>query len=119
MSDSTEILERDKRNGRFVTGGKPGPGRAVGSRNKLTESFAVDLKRAWEIHGTDVLDRVARDEPGTLLKVIASLMPKDLNLHHDVTVDVRDFAQQFRAAVALLHDQPGPKTIEHVTSKRR
>src|SRR5258705_6813033 len=46
MSDSTEIVERDKRNGRFVTGGKPGPGRAVGSRNKLTESFAVDLKRA-------------------------------------------------------------------------
>jgi len=84
----------------------------------LTEAFATDLKLAWERDGASVLERVARDDPATLLKVIASLMPKDLNLHHDVTVDVGDFAQRFRAAVALLGNEPKVKTIEHVAKRR-
>ena len=84
----------------------------------MTEAFATDLKLAWERDGASVLERVARDDPATLLKVIASLMPKDLNLHHDVTVDVGDFAQRFRAAVALLGNEPKVKTIEHVAKRR-
>jgi len=116
MTD-TAVIERTK-NGRFISGCKPGPGRKVGSRSKLTEAFATDLKLAWERDGASVLERVARDDPATLLKVIASLMPKDLNLHHDVTVDVGDFAQRFRAAVALLGNEPKVKTIEHVAKRR-
>jgi hypothetical protein len=118
MSDSTEIV-RDQRNGRFISGCKPGPGRRVGSRNKLTEAFATDLRLAWERDGASVLERVARDEPGTLLKVVASLMPRDVDIDVSGAVDVGDFARRFRHAVALLHDQPQVKTVEHAKGKQR
>jgi hypothetical protein len=44
MSETTTI-ERDTK-GRFLRGTRPGPGRSLGSRNKLTESFVTDLKLA-------------------------------------------------------------------------
>jgi hypothetical protein len=94
-------------------------GRPRGSRNKLADAFVSDLRDLWAVRGVEVLERVATDDPATLLKVVASLMPKDLNLHHDVTVDVGDFAQRFRAAVALLGNEPKVKVVEHVTRKRR
>src|SRR5437899_2901724 len=105
MSETT-IIERDGKSGRFLSGCKPGPGRKPGSRNKLAENFISDLKDAWERHGVDALDRVARDEPAVLLKVVASLLPKDINLNVDVAVDATAFADKFRAAQAMLGNLP-------------
>jgi hypothetical protein len=118
MSDTSEVIERDQQ-GRFLTGVKAGPGRPLGSRNKLADAFVTDLRDLWAVRGVEVLERVATDDPATLLKVVASLMPKDLNLHHDVSIDVGDFATRFRAAVALLGNEPKVKVVEHVTRKRR
>jgi hypothetical protein len=39
-------IERNK-NGTFVAGHRGGPGRPVGSRNRLAESFLADLQREW------------------------------------------------------------------------
>lgn len=104
MSDAGDIIERDQRTGRFVTGTTGGPGRKVGSRNRLGEAFIADLRDAWELHGADVIARVARDDPAALLKVIASLMPKDVNLN--VGVDAASFAERFRSAYAMLGNEP-------------
>ena len=38
-----------------------GPGRPVGSRNRLTEVFLRDLQAQWEQHGKDVLEVIAED----------------------------------------------------------
>jgi hypothetical protein len=118
MTD-TEIIERDTK-GRFLSGTKAGPGRPVGSRNKLTENFVADLRDCWEVHGRDALERVARDEPATLLKVVASLMPKDISLSVTAAVDAGTFAEQFRAAVQLLGNEP-PKmrTIENSNGRKQ
>jgi hypothetical protein len=94
MSNAEIITERDERTGRFLTGGKPGPGRPVGSRNRLAESFVAALKEIWETHGISALQAVARDDPGTLIKVVASLMPRDLNLNVGIS------AETFVAATA-------------------
>ena len=104
MSDTSIIAQRDTKTGRFLAGNNGG-GRKPGSRNKLSESFVADVHASWEKHGAEVLERVAREEPGTYLRTIAALMPKDVRL--DVGVDPVRVAQNFRDAVRLLHETPG------------
>jgi hypothetical protein len=118
MSDVTTI-ERNERTGRFLPGNSGNGGRPKGSRNKLGEAFVEDLRDAWETHGVDALNRVARDDPATLLKVVASLMPKDLNLN--VGISAETFVATFRSAAQLLGNPepalrrrlPGQKVVEH------
>ncbi len=70
---------------------KPGnPGRPKGARNKLGEAFIEDLHRSWEAQGREVIDRVIKDKPEQYLKVIASLMPKDLNVNINQMDDLTD-----------------------------
>jgi len=104
MSDTSTTIERDERNGRFLPGNSGNGGRKPGSRNKLGEAFVEDLRDCWQQHGAEALQRVARDDPATLLKVIASLLPKDLNLN--VGVNVETFVQTFRSAQAMLGNDP-------------
>jgi len=79
-------------------------GRKPGSRNKLAEAFVTDLRDCWEKHGVAALERVATEQPEVLLKVIASLMPKDLSL--TIGLDPTQFAANFRQAVELLGNEP-------------
>ncbi|WP_315806567.1 MULTISPECIES: hypothetical protein [unclassified Bradyrhizobium] len=84
----SNIIERDAKSGRFQTG-NIGGGRKPGSRNKLSEAFLSDVEASWRQHGAEVLDRVARDEPGTYLRAIVALMPREAMLSVDVALDVR------------------------------
>jgi hypothetical protein len=60
---------------------KPGnPGRPKGSRNKLGEAFMDDLYQSWLAHGPAAIEAVLKTKPDAYLKVIASLLPKDLVL---------------------------------------
>ena len=70
----TDELERE---GRFVIGGKPGPGRPRGSRNKLTEDFLTALSEDFAEHGVDAIRFVRADKPDQYLKIVASLVPKE------------------------------------------
>jgi hypothetical protein len=61
---------------------KPGnPGRPKGARNKLGEAFIEDLLVAWESQGAAAIQTVIEKRPQDFLKVVASLMPKDLNVN--------------------------------------
>ena len=57
------------------------PGRPKGSRNKLGEAFIEALKDDFEAHGKQAIVEVRETKPDQYLKVIASLMPKDVNLN--------------------------------------
>jgi hypothetical protein len=103
MSDTTTAADRDAKTGRFLTG-NGGGGRKPGSRNKLGEAFIADLRDAWNEHGADALRRCATDEPGQFCKIVASLLPRDVNLN--VGVGAADFATKFRTAMALLGNEP-------------
>jgi hypothetical protein len=94
-------------------------GRPRGSRGKLSEDFLADLHAAWSAHGATALERCALEEPGTFVKVIANLLPRnvDINLTAAV-VDVASFREKFRNAVSLLGNEPPRlrkplRTIEH------
>ena len=124
MSEIT-THDRDERSGRFLNGTKGGPGRPKGARSKLGEAFVEDLRRVWEDLGEDALRRCAVEEPGQFLRVVASLMPRDLNIN--VGIDVASFANRFAAAAQLLGNDPPsrprkalpnqPRVIEHVDSR--
>jgi len=68
---------------RFQPGNPGGPGRPVGSKNKLSENFLHALAEDFEKHGIDAIERVCKDSPGEYLRVIAGLIPKEFLL--DVT----------------------------------
>jgi hypothetical protein len=104
MSDVQVSHERD---GRFVIGGKPGPGRPRGARSKLGEAFIEDLRSVWETHGKQALIDCAESEPAQFVRVLASLMPRDLNIN--MTLDAAEFAGKFRTALAMLGNEELPK----------
>ena len=105
MSETGEVAGRDARSGRFLAGNNGG-GRKPGSRSKLGEAFVADLAACWEKHGVEALERCALEEPGQFIKVIASLMPRDINL--SVGIDPASFADKYQAAMQLLGNEPEP-----------
>lgn len=61
---------------------KPGnPGRQVGARNKLGEDFLKALHEDFQEHGPDAIKAVRRDKPDAYIRVIAGLLPQNVNLN--------------------------------------
>jgi hypothetical protein len=63
---------------KFEKGWKGGPGRPVGSRHKIAESFLSALHKHFDEHGVDAIERVCRDDPSTYVRTVAGLLPKEL-----------------------------------------
>jgi Family of unknown function (DUF5681) len=55
-------------------------GRPKGSRNKLSEDFVYDLHESWKTLGKAAIMTVAWTDPSTYLRVVASLVPKDIDV---------------------------------------
>jgi hypothetical protein len=106
MSDTT-ANDRDSKTGRFLPGNAGNGGRKPGQRNKLGEAFIEDLRDAWNEMGAQALRQCAEQEPGTFCKIIASLLPKTIDLN--IAVDATAFADRFRMASELLGNEPSPR----------
>jgi hypothetical protein len=86
---------------------KPGnPGRPKGSRNKLGEDFIRALSEDFEKHGAAVIEKVRTDKPDVYLKVIAGLLPKDVNLNVRPLDELTD--DQLLARLAQLTEMAKP-----------
>ena len=60
---------------------KPGnPGRPKGSRNKLGEAFLKAMADDFEQHGIAAVEAVRTEKPDQYLKVIASILPKEIDI---------------------------------------
>jgi hypothetical protein len=81
--------EKDPATGRFVTG-NIGGGRPKGAKAKLGEMFLEALRDDFEVNGVTAIVEVRETRPQDYLKVIASLMPKDLNLNVNNLDDATD-----------------------------
>lgn len=71
---------RDPATGHFLPRHRFSKGRPKGARSKLGEAFLADLYQDWLEHGTDAIAQVREKRPWDYLKVIASLMPRDLHV---------------------------------------
>lgn len=101
--------ESRAKDGRFITGNTASPGRPRGSRVKLSEAFLAALCEDFCAHGADTIQRVRIEKPDAYLKVIASIVPKQI----EVTVDPFDGMSDdelealVAAAAAALRAQQG------------
>jgi len=78
-SDNTEKKQRNLIPYKPGQSGNP-KGRPKGSRNKLTEQFIRDLAQAWTTFGKSAIATVAWTHPVEFVRVVASLMPKDVEV---------------------------------------
>jgi hypothetical protein len=74
--------QRDE-TGRFLTGNTGGPGRRKGARNRLSEDFVAALADDFEKHGSAVIRIVRTKRPADYLKLVASLVPRRVDLDRD------------------------------------
>jgi hypothetical protein len=85
-----------------------GPGRPVGSRNKLSEEFLRDLHLAWTTHGSAVLDRIITDRP----EILFLAMTKLALVHPVEQSQPQEFDYRPRPrekALEMLEQRAGPK----------
>lgn len=65
-------------------------GRPKGTRNKLGEAFVKAMHADFEEHGPKVIETVRIEKPDQYLKVIASILPKELNVNTSALGDMSD-----------------------------
>lgn len=77
--------------GRFLTGNSGG-GRPKGSRNKITDLLMTTVVNDFAEHGAEAVARLRQSDPATYLRLITSLVPRELILQHEVQ-PVFDYAE--------------------------
>jgi len=65
-------------------------GRPKGSRNKLGEAFIEAMHEDFRVHGKTVIETVRCEKPDQYLKVIASILPKELHVKDATLEDMSD-----------------------------
>lgn len=81
-SDNTEEKQSGLVPYRPGQSGNP-TGRPKGSRNKLGEDFIAAMYDDFSQHGAAVIAKVREERPAEYLRVVASLLPKVLQLEGD------------------------------------
>lgn len=79
-------------------------GRPKGARTKLGEEFLQDMLTDWKAHGIEVIEKVRAEKPDQYLKVVASVLPKELNVKVSELDDLTDdqLARQLAAIASQL-----------------
>ena len=88
--EETAMEDRDPETGRFLPGNSGFGGRPKGARNKLGEEFLADLQKLWHKEGAAALKEARDQKPIEFVKVVASLLPKELLLRKDPVDELTD-----------------------------
>lgn len=77
-------------------------GRPKGARSKLGEAFIEAMHEDFQKHGAEVIETVRNEKPDQYLKVIASILPKELNVNTNTLGDMSD--DELAATLVALRD---------------
>ena len=79
----------------FKIGNSGGPGRPKGAKNKITKAFLKALTKDFAEHGVEVIKLLREKDPGLYLRIVAQLVPKDLDINHggDVIVQIVKYGE--------------------------
>lgn len=76
---AAEVTAPKQRGVPFQPGQSGNPaGRPKGARSKLGEKFLEDLLASWETSGVAAIAKVIEEKPDQYLKVVASILPKEI-----------------------------------------
>ena len=97
------ILSEEKRdeNGRFIVP-PVSPGRPKGARNKLGTEFLEKMLADFQKHGESVIEKVRDEKPDQYLKVVASILPKEIELGEDTIDSIASVIMQRRKRAGLI-----------------
>jgi hypothetical protein len=89
-------------NGTYLPGHSSG--RPKGARNRLQSSFLYALAEDFEKHGADAIKFCRIEEPARYVQIVASLMPRELEIEHQTaTSDLDD--QQLDNLITQIRQQ--------------
>ena len=96
-STAPAVNEQKERPAHWFKPGQSGnpKGRAKGSKNKITKAFLKALTEDFLEHGEEVLERVRKESPDVYLRLVAQLVPRDIDVKHsgDVNVQVVNYSE--------------------------
>lgn len=90
-------------------------GRPRGSRNKLGESFIAALADDFEANGVGTIEKVRTEFPHVYIKVVASLMPKEMKVSGNPIDDLSD--EELEAAIATLNRSLRESGVDPLTGR--
>jgi hypothetical protein len=103
MSDGETTPEKTRLVAPWQPGQSGNPaGRPKGSRNKLGEAFVQALHADFEEHGVAVIQEVRKDKPHEYLKVVASLLPKELKIERVDELSDSELDQRIRQLAGII-----------------
>jgi hypothetical protein len=86
---------------RFRPGQSGNPrGRPKGSRHKLGEDFFAAMAADFEKHGPATIAKVRQERPADYLKIVASILPKELNVRTNPLEEMSD--DELAAGIEIL-----------------
>ena len=95
-------MSERRRDGTFLPG--QSPGRPKGARNRLQSSFLHALAEDFAEHGAAAIKICRIEEPARYVQIVASLMPRELEIEHQTaTSDLDD--QQLDSLIIQIRQQ--------------
>src|SRR6187397_1489140 len=105
MTEITKLQQRPAHLWKPGTSGNPA-GRPKGSRNRLSEDFVAALYDDFQDHGSAAIAACRAEKPDVYVRVIAGLLPKDVQLKVQSLDELSD--DQLMRKLAVLTEMAKP-----------